>query len=194
MGIDLNAGEVGALEAATEGWIAALQLAALSMPGRDDIDDFIATFTGDDRFVVTTSSRRSSNARATMSATSCWTRPSSHVSKDRFDAVTGGSGGRSTLERLERANLFVVALDDRRSWYRYHHLFADVLRATLVDEAPERVGALHRRASDWYDAHGEPTEAISHAIAGKHFERAAELVKRATAMLTRTRQELALRH
>ena len=83
------------------------------------------------------------------------------------DAVTGRTGGKATLEQLDRANLFVVPLDDRRDWYRYHHLFADVLRARLLDERPGPVAELHRRASAWYDAHGDPSDAIRHALAGE---------------------------
>ena len=93
------------------------------------------------------------------------------------DAVTGGTDGRATLEQLDRANLFLVALDDRRHWYRYHHLFADVLRARLLDEDPDLIDELHRRASDWYSAHGEPAAAIGHAMAGHHFDDAARLIE-----------------
>ena len=82
------------------------------------------------------------------------------------------------LEALERGNLFLVPLDDRRQWYRYHHLFGDVLRARLLDEQPDRVAELHVRASDWYERNGEPVEAISHALAAEDFERAADLVER----------------
>ena len=81
------------------------------------------------------------------------------------------------LEALDRGNLFLVPLDDRRRWYRYHHLFADVLRARLLDEQPDQVPDLHRRASDWYEQHGERSEAIGHALAGEDFERAADLVE-----------------
>ena len=85
------------------------------------------------------------------------------------------------LEALDRANLFLVPLDDRRRWYRYHHLFADVLRARLPDEQPDRVPELHRRASDWYEQNGERADAIDHALAGGDFERAADLVELAIA-------------
>ena len=85
------------------------------------------------------------------------------------DAVTGHGGGKAMLEALDRGNLFVVPLDDRRQWYRYHQLFADVLRARLVDEQPDHVPELHRRASDWYERNGEPPEAIRHALAAGDF-------------------------
>jgi len=194
MGIDLDAREVGALEARTEGWIAALQLAALSMQGRDNIGDFIATFAGDDRFVVDylveeVLERQREEVRQFLLDTSILTR----LTGPLCDAVTGGSGGKATLEALERANLFVVPLDDRRAWYRYHHLFADVLRVRLADQQPNRIRELHGRASDWYDAHADPAEAISHAMAGEHFERAARLIELATPMLRATRQEVAMR-
>ena len=81
------------------------------------------------------------------------------------------------LEALDRGNLFLVPLDDRRHWYRYHHLFADVLRARLLDEQPGRVPELHRRACEWYEEHGDRSEAIRHAMAGGDFERAADLVE-----------------
>ena len=96
------------------------------------------------------------------------------------------------LEALERGNLFVVPLDDRRRWYRYHHLFADVLRAHLLDEQPDHVPDLHRRASAWYEQHGEPSEAIRHALAAGDFARAADLVELAVPALLRSRQEATL--
>ena len=80
---------------------------------------------------------------------------------------------RHALESLDRANLFVVPLDDQRRWYRYHHLFGDVLRARLLDEQPGQISELHWRASDWFEANGDRPEAIGHAMAGEDFERAA---------------------
>ena len=79
--------------------------------------------------------------------------------------MTGDEDARTTLEMLDRSNLFLVALDDRRTWYRYHHLFGDVLRARLLDEHPDRLPELHRRASDWFAANGDAPEAIAHAMA-----------------------------
>ena len=105
------------------------------------------------------------------------------------DAVTGGTGGRATLEALDRGNLFLVPLDDRRRWYRYHQLFADVLRARLVDERPELVAELHRRASAWYELDGDRFEAIRHALAADDDERAADLVELAIPAMRQTRQE-----
>ena len=97
------------------------------------------------------------------------------------------------LEALERGNLFLVPLDDRRQWYRYHHLFADVLQARLLDEQPGQVPDLHRRASAWYQQNGEPSVAIGHALAAGDFERAADLVELAIPAMRRTRQEATVR-
>src|SRR5439155_1303865 len=104
-------------------------------------------------------------------------------------AVTGQGGGKAMLEALDRGNLFLVPLDDRRRWYRYHHLFADVLQARLLDEQPDQVPDLHRRASAWYEQNGERSVAIGHALAAGDFERAADLVELAIPAMRRTRQE-----
>ena len=194
MGLELTAGDVGALEGRTEGWIAALQLAALSMQGRDDVAGFIEGFTGDDRFVVDylaeeVLERQSDDVRGFLLETAVLHRLTGAL----CDAVTGGSGGKATLEMLERANLFLVPLDDRRAWYRYHHLFADVLRARLLDEQGDRIQELHRRASVWYDENGDRAEAIRHALAGQDFDRAAQLIELAAPMMRQTRQEATLR-
>ena len=109
------------------------------------------------------------------------------------DAVTGQGGGKAMLEALDRGNLFLVPLDDRRRWYRYHHLFADVLQARLLDEQPGQVPDLHRRASAWYEQNGEPSEAIGHALAAEDFGRAADLVELAIPAMRRTRQEATVR-
>ena len=93
------------------------------------------------------------------------------------DAVTGGADGARVLEELDRGNLFVVPLDAERAWYRYHHLFADVLRARLLAEHPEQVPDLHRRASDWYAAHDLVADAVRHALAAEDFDRAAYLME-----------------
>ena len=139
MGLALTAQDVAALEGRTEGWIAALQLAALSMQGRDDVAGFIAGFAGDDRYIVDylveeVLQRQPEHVRSFLLQTSILDR----LSGPLCDAVTGQDGGKAMLEALERGNLFLVPLDDRRRWYRYHHLFADVLRAHLLDEQPDR--------------------------------------------------------
>ncbi len=194
MGLQLTARDVAALEGRTEGWIAALQLAALSMQGRDDVAGFIAGFAGDDRYVVDylaeeVLQRQPERVQAFLLQTSILGR----LSGPLCDAVTGQGGGKAMLEALDRGNLFLVPLDDRRRWYRYHQLFADVLQARLLDEQPGQVPDLHRRASAWYQQNGEPSEAIRHALAAGDFERAADLVELAIPAMRRTRQEATVR-
>ncbi|MGO9782877.1 MAG: LuxR C-terminal-related transcriptional regulator [Streptosporangiaceae bacterium] len=190
MGLRLTARDVAALEGRTEGWIAALQLAALSMQGRDDVAGFIAGFAGDDRYVVDylaeeVLQRQPDRVQAFLLQTSILDR----LSGPLCDAVTGQDDGKAMLAALDRGNLFLVPLDDRRQWYRYHQLFADVLRARLLDEQPGQVPALHRQASAWFEQHGEPSEAIGHALAAEDFGRAADLVELAIPAMRRTRQE-----
>ena len=108
-------------------------------------------------------------------------------------AALTGLDGQATLEALERNNLFVVALDDQRRWYRYHHLFAEALRARLAAEQPDRVSALHAAASEWYADQGLLDEAVAHALAAGASERAADLIERAMPELRRNRQDRALR-
>ncbi len=194
MGLQLTARDVAVLEGRTEGWIAALQLAALSMQGRDDVAGFIAGFAGDDRYVVDylaeeVLQRQPDRVQAFLLQTSILDR----LSGPLCDAVTGQGGGKATLEALDRGNLFLVPLDDRRRWYRYHHLFADVLQARLLDEQPGQMPDLHRRASVWYEQNGEQSVAIGHALAAGDFGRAADLVELAIPALRRTRQEATAR-
>src|SRR3954471_23327952 len=155
MGLALTRQNVEALEGRTEGGIAALQLAALSMQGRDDVAGFIAGFAGDDRYIVDCLAeevlqRQSERVRSFLLQTSVLGR----LSGPLCDAVTGRDDGKATLEALERGNLFLEPLDDRRRWYRYHPLFADVLQGHLLDERPGRVADLHRRASAWFEQNG----------------------------------------
>jgi LuxR family maltose regulon positive regulatory protein len=194
MGLDLAAHEIATLEGRTEGWIAALQLAALSMQGRDDVAGFIAGFAGDDRYIVDylaeeVLQRQPERVRTFLLRTSILGR----LTGSLVDAVTGQDGGRGMLESLERGNLFLVALDDRRQWYRYHHLFADVLRSRLLDERPEDVARLHQRAADWFEEHGQRADAVRHALAAGGVERAADLIELAIPETSRARQEATLR-
>jgi LuxR family transcriptional regulator, maltose regulon positive regulatory protein len=193
MGLALADADVGTLEARTEGWIAALQLAAISMQGREDASSFIAQFAGDDRLVVDyladeVLERQSEATRAFLLETSVLDR----LTGPLCDAVTGGAGGQATLESLERANLFLVPLDDRRRWYRYHHLFADLLRARLQERRATEVQVLHRRASAWWEAEGKSAEAITHALAAGDMERAADMIELSSRSLRQTRQEATL--
>jgi LuxR family maltose regulon positive regulatory protein len=194
MGLVLTAADVAALEERTEGWIAALQLAALSLQGREDMAAFIAGFAGDDRYIVDylaeeVLQRQPEHVHHFLLQTSILDR----LSGPLCDAVTGQEGGKAKLAALERGNLFLAPLDSRRQWYRYHQLFADVLQAHLVDEQPGDVPDLHLRASAWFEQNGEPAEAIRHALAARDFERAADLVELAIPTMRRTRQEAAMR-
>ena len=178
MGLDLSSEDLAALEARTEGWIAGLQLAALSMRGREDLSGFIHAFAGDHRYIVDylaeeVLQRQPERVRRFLLRTSILER----LSGPLCDAVTGGEGSEGVLRSLERGNLFLVPLDDTRLWYRYHPLFADVLRAHLDQEPSEDVRTLHRRASAWHEADGSPSDAVRHALAGEDAERAARLIE-----------------
>ena len=178
MGLNLSADDIAALETRTEGWITGLQMAALSMQGRSDTASFIQAFTGSHRFVLDylveeVLQRQPEHMRSFLLQTAVLDR----LNGSLCDAVTGREDGRGMLETLERGNLFVIPLDDRRQWYRYHHLFADVLQTRLMEEWPDQVSALHRRASVWYEQNGLPSDAIRHALAAEDFERAADLIE-----------------
>jgi LuxR family maltose regulon positive regulatory protein len=194
MGLTLGADEVAALDARAEGWVAALQLAGRSLQGRADPRSFIEDFAGDDRYVVDYLAeevlhRQPPDVREFLLRTSILRR----LSGPLCDAVTERQGGAAQLEALDRANLFLVALDDRRRWYRYHHLFGDVLHARLLAQEPGILPALHRRASAWLEADGDAPEAIRHALEGGDLERAARLIEIATPEMQRTRREGTLR-
>ena len=178
MGLTLSAEEISTLSTRTEGWIAGLQLAALSLQGRTDIPGFIQAFTGSHRHVVDylvqeVLARQPEPVQTFLLETAVLERMTSSL----CEAVTGKPEGEAMLERLEQANLFLVPLDDERQWYRYHHLFADVLRQRLQHRRPDLVPELHRRASAWYERHGLMYEAVHHALAAADFERAAHLVE-----------------
>jgi len=180
MGLNLSAEEVTVLETCTEGWIAGLQLAALSIRGREDVPTFIRAFAGDNRYIVDylveeVLKRQPERIRHFLLQTSILER----LSGPLCDAVTGQEDGRGMLEALERGNLFIVPLDDQRQWYRYHHLFADVLRVHSMEEQPDRVLTLHRRASEWYEQNSQLSDAVRHALAVEDFERAAGLAEMA---------------
>ncbi len=193
-GLGLSTSQVEALESRTEGWVAALQLAALSLHDRDDPAAFITSFTGDDRFVVDylvdeVLDQQPAPLRRFLLDTSILDR----LSGSLCDAVTGGDGSRTVLETLERRNLLLVPLDDHRHWYRYHQLFADVLQSRLLAERPQDVAVLHRRASDWYLEAGDVEGAVPHAFAAGEVDRAADLIELAAPLLRRRRAEGTLR-
>lgn len=193
MGLSLSREDVAALETRTEGWIAGLQLAALSMQERKDVSGFITAFTGSNRFVIDylieeVLQRTPLDVREFL----CQTAILDRLSGPLCDAVTGETGSSEMLESLERANLFVVPLDDQRQWYRYHHLFADVLRIRLLAHGPDHVSALHSLASDWYEHNDLPEEAIRHAFAASDFPRAARVIEATIPAVRKSRRDAVL--
>src|SRR5215469_3875031 len=170
---------VAALAARTEGWAAGLQLAGLSLRGQADPAGFAAAFSGSHRFVLDyladeVLERQDGQMRAFLLETSVLER----LSGELCDAVTGGPGGQAMLEGIERAGLFVVPLDEVRGWWRYHHLFADLLRARLQAEQPTRVQGLHRAAAAWCEDRDLADDAVLHALAAGDAAWAARLVER----------------
>src|SRR5438270_6862564 len=187
MGLKLSAEDIAALEKRTEGWIAGLQLAALSLQGQQDATGFIKSFTGSHHFVLDylveeVLGQQSERVQTFLLRTSIL---------DRFcgslcDAVMmdPSVSGRATLEDLERANLFIVPLDNERRWYRYHQLFADLLRqrlpqstASSTEDEGRGVAELHKRASQWFEDNGLEIEAFHHAVAANDVERAERLME-----------------
>ncbi|UCG26366.1 MAG: hypothetical protein JSW55_10425, partial [Chloroflexota bacterium] len=189
MGLGLSTGQVTDLEKRTEGWIVGLQLAALSLQGRGDPTEFIQTFAGTHRFILDylaeeVLSRQPEDTQLFLKHTAILDR----LSGSLCDAVTGREDGRELLETLEAANLFIVPLDEERLWYRYHHLFADLLRQQLQREREggDLQRQLHRRAGDWYAENGLIPEALKHLLAAGDSERAADLIEtHGWTMLTR---------
>ena len=204
MGLNLSIEEVAALEIRTEGWIAGLQLAALSMQGRSDVTSFIQTFTGSNRFVLDylveeVLRQQTEVVQTFLLRTSILERMCGPL----CEAVlcTSAGSGQEILEYLERANLFIIPMDKERRWYRYHHLFGDLLRHRLLQSstlstvdknkrADKRMDAqvLNQRASEWYERNGSAADAIHHALAAKDFERAAKLIELAVPEMRRNRQ------
>jgi LuxR family maltose regulon positive regulatory protein len=179
MALDVSAIDTAKLERRTEGWIAGLKLAALSMKGRADVAGFVDAFSGDNRYIADyliddVLQAEPERVRRFLLGTAILER----LSGPLCDAVTGESGSQELLESLERKNLFVVALDEKREWYRYHQLFADVLQALSVREDPDRARSFHRRASAWYAERGSTTDAVRHALAGEDLELAAGVLEK----------------
>ena len=193
MDLSLSAKDVAALETRTEGWIAGLQLAALSMQGHQDIPGFIQAFAGDHRYIVDylveeVLKRQPESIRNFLLQTSILDRMNGPL----CDAVIGQPGAKALLETLQRGNFFLIPLDDKRHWYRYHHLFAEVLHMHLMTEQPDQIPVLHRRASEWYEQNDSTPEAIHHALAAQDFDRVADLIERVLPILQQSRQEPAL--
>jgi LuxR family maltose regulon positive regulatory protein len=185
MGLNLSAQDTATLDTRTEGWIVGLQLAALSMQGLEDTNGFIQSFTGSHRYVLDylleeVLQKQPENIQSFLLCTSILDR----LSGPLCDAVlldvsasSEGADGQDTLEYLERANLFIVPLDNERRWYRYHHLFAELLRNRLTHMHPDQLPDLHHRASDWFEQNDFPPEAIEHALKGHDWQRASELIE-----------------
>jgi LuxR family maltose regulon positive regulatory protein len=201
MALQLAPGQVAALGARTEGWAAGLQLAALSIPASqsgvpepDAVERFVEAFTGSHRYVLDylveeVLERQPADVRRFLLDTSVL----DQLTGELCDAVTGGHDSQTMLETLERENLFVVPLDDVRRWYRYHHLFAEALRARLHAQDSDRAGQLHRAAARWYGGAGLIADALPHALAGNDASLAAELVELGLPELSRQRQDRMLR-
>lgn len=203
MGLRLGPAQVAALEARTEGWAAGLQLAALSVRGHantntntssDEVAAFVEAFTGSHRFVLDylleeVLATQPEEVRKFLLATSIL----DQLTGGLCDALTSGVDGQEVLERLERDNLFLSPLDDQREWYRYHHLFADALRARFQAEDPGRLAGLHRAASDWHAENGTLADAIRHALAAADVEQAADLLELALSEARQRRHDRNLR-
>lgn len=176
--LPLPADQIEALETRTEGWIAGLQLAALSIQGREDVAGFIQAFSGSHRHVLSFLVEEVLNqCPADTLDFLLHTSILDRLSAPLCDAVTGRSDSHQMLEKIEAANLFLIPLDDTGQWYRYHHLFAEVLRSRLQQTQPDLRSELHRRASTWYKQGELIDEAVHHALAAQAFDRAATLVE-----------------
>jgi LuxR family maltose regulon positive regulatory protein len=206
LSLDLVPGDVAALASRTEGWIAGLQMAGVSLQAQADVTAFIQTFTGSDRYILDylveeVLQSQPEAVQTFLLQTSILDR----LSGPLCDAVVGEIGdwglemtsnlqspapnpqspisnsqSQAVLEHLDSSNLFIVPLDNERCWYRYHHLFADLLRQRLRQQVgPQAMACLHQRASAWYERHDLVSEAIEHAVSAEDFERAAYLIERA---------------
>jgi LuxR family maltose regulon positive regulatory protein len=203
MELSLSAENIAALDARTEGWITGLQMAALSMQELDDVSGFIAAFGGSHRYILDylveeVLQRQPEEIQAFLLHTSILERLCGplcdavaeigdwRLETDQEQSPVSSRRSQDILEYLESSNLFIIPLDDKRRWYRYHHLFADLLRVRLTQAHPERLPELHRRASKWYEQNGLEPEAIDHALAAEDFASAVRLlVDNAWAMLSR---------
>jgi len=179
MGLHLSGQQIASLDTHTEGWVAGLQLAALSLQGRTDIENFLATFTGSHRHILDyltgeVLQRQPEPVRTFLLQTSILER----LSASLCDAVTQRNDGQAMLEHLEQANLFLIPLDEERHWYRYHHLFAEFLRDRLRQAYPDLLPTLHQRASEWYEHYGLIATTMDHALAAGNMEYAATLAER----------------
>ncbi|MCP4543187.1 MAG: tetratricopeptide repeat protein [Chloroflexi bacterium] len=177
MVLGLSTENVAALGARTEGWIAGLQLAALSMRGRADVENFIAAFSGSHHHIIDYLAEEVLAQQPNeIHDFLCQTAILDRLTAPLCNVVTGRTNSEAILRQLEQANLFLVPLDDQREWYRYHRLFADFLRGHLRQDMPDQVRDLHCWAADWYEQHGLVAEAVGHALEGGEFEWGARLI------------------
>jgi len=177
-GLDLSSEDISVLEARTEGWIAGLQLAAISLENENDRTSFIQAFAGDDRYIMDYLTdevlrRQPEEIKQFLLKTSVLSR----LNGPLCDRLTQQNNSMELLEQLERSNMFVIPLDNKRHWYRYHHLFSELLRKQLARLQPEQLASLHRNASEWFNEKGLPHEAIKHAFEIEDFEQAARVLE-----------------
>jgi LuxR family maltose regulon positive regulatory protein len=179
MGLNLSSGDIAELDARTEGWIAGLQLAAISMRGHEDRAEFIKSFSGGHRLVLDflieeVLDQQTEKIQDFLLRTSVLKRLNGSLCNE----LTDQNDGQATLEFLERANLFIIPLDDERHWYRYHHLFADLLRQRLISQNNGVINELHAKAAVWYERNDDLSEAVHHALAGKDSKSATRLIEK----------------
>lgn len=197
MGLSLSPDHVAALGDRTEGWAVGLQLAGLSVRARSnahEVDRFVESFSGSHRFILDylldeVLSRQPDDVRDFLLATSVLTQ----LTAGLCEAVTGCRNSQQMLERLEADGLFIIALDDERQWFRYHHLFADALRARLTTDLPDQSEALHASAAHWLAEHGFLTAAVHHALSTRDHDHAADLIELSLGDQRRRRQDPILR-
>jgi LuxR family maltose regulon positive regulatory protein len=179
MGLDLPAEDVTALAARTEGWIAGLQMAAVSIRGREDVPEFIRALTSSNRYILDylleeVLQRQPDSVQTFLLKTSILER----LTGPLCEVLSGQKDGQEILQKLERDNLFIFSIDTEHRWYRYHRLFADLLRRRLKHLNSERVTDLHRRAGEWYEQNNMAADAIEQTLAGQDFQKATELIEK----------------
>ena len=178
MELDLSNDHIRSLGARTEGWITGLQMAALSLKGKTDIEAFITAFSGSHRFILDYLTEEVIQGQPDdLQEFILQTAILDRLSGPLCEAVTGRVGSRETLQRLEEVNLFLIPLDDERVWFRYHHLFADVMANRLRRFYPDRLPELHLRAAKWFQQNHFFGEAIEHALAATDYLLAADIVE-----------------
>jgi LuxR family maltose regulon positive regulatory protein len=192
-GLQLTENQVGVLVTRTEGWISGLQMAAISIQGSENTSAFIQSFTSSNRYIFDylieeILNRQPENVQDFLLDTSILGR----LTGDLCNAVTNQPDGQEILDLLVRTNLFILPLDKDRQWYRYHHLFADLLQKQLTQKRPGFIHELHKRASLWFDGEGFSEEAITHSLATKDFEFSAQILEQNIPVMLERGEELSL--